>query len=94
MPHILSMKVGALILFPAYIEYINYASGFMTADFPWANDFFSSFLSNPSDFTSLPFSVFYANMNLASQYLLALCAIVFFIILTFIICRACDSIQR
>ena len=36
-PHILAMKCGALILFPTYLEYYDYCSGFMIADIPWAN---------------------------------------------------------
>lgn len=36
-PHIFALKAGALILYPTYIEYINYCTGFMTADLPWLN---------------------------------------------------------
>ena len=36
-PHVLAFKVGALLLFPTYLEYVQYCLGFMTADFPWAN---------------------------------------------------------
>jgi hypothetical protein len=33
-PHICAFKVGALLLYPVYIEYIDYFSGFMFIDFP------------------------------------------------------------
>ena len=36
-PHILALKTGALILYPTYGEYVDFCSGFMTADLPWAN---------------------------------------------------------
>ena len=34
-PHIFSLKCGALALYPTYAEYVNYCYGFMTADLPW-----------------------------------------------------------
>jgi hypothetical protein len=50
-PHILAFKVGALLLYPTYIEYINYCTGFMYADFPWLNKFFGSNLSDGRDYS-------------------------------------------
>lgn len=36
-PHILALKAGVLILYPTYIEYYDYCSGYMVGDLPWAN---------------------------------------------------------
>ena len=80
-PHILAFKVGALLLFPTYFEYINYCSGFMYADFPWLNRFFGEKLADQRDIEPDAYSIFYDNMNLASMYLLALSI---FILLAFI----------
>ena len=90
-PHILSMKVGALILFPTYIEYIDYSSGFMSADLPYLNDYFGSVLSDSSETIPLPYSVFYTNLNLASQYLLPLCVCVLLIIITLLVGKSCEA---
>ena len=83
------MKVGALILFPTYIEYIDYSRGFMAADLPYLNDYFGSVLSDSSETVPLPYAVFYTNMNLGSQYLLALSVCCFLIFLTYLIGMSC-----
>lgn len=44
--HILALKTGVLILFPTYVEYYDYCSGFMVADFPWANSDIGAAVSN------------------------------------------------
>lgn len=90
-PHILSMKVGALILFPTYVEYIDYASGFMSADLPYLNHYFGSVLSDSSETVPLPYSVFYINMNLASQYILPLCVCVLLIIIALLVGKSCEA---
>ena len=43
----------------------------MTADFPWLNDTFASALSNPSDLSPSPYSLYYVSLSIASTYLLA-----------------------
>jgi hypothetical protein len=84
-PHILSLKVGALILYPTYLEYINFCYGFMFADFPWLNSYFGSNLGDPRDKLPEPYSFFYINMNFGSTYLLAFFVIILFIIVGLII---------
>lgn len=44
-PHILLYKSIVLAVYPAYGELISYCAGFMTADLPWLNLYFSEFLS-------------------------------------------------
>jgi hypothetical protein len=78
-PHILSLKVGALLFYPTYLEYINFCYGFMLADLPWLNDYFGYNLGDPRDIQPEAYSIFYINMNFASTYLLA-----FFIIILLI----------
>lgn len=85
MPHIFAFKVGALLLFPTYFEYINYCSGFMYADFPWLNRFFGEKLSDSRDTTPDPYSLFYDNMNLASMYLLPLSIFILLFIITVLV---------
>lgn len=85
MPHILCFKVGALLLFPTYFEYINYCSGFMYADFPWLNRYFGSLLSDERDAAPLAFKFFFTNMNLGSMYLLAVSVLILLTIITFIV---------
>lgn len=85
MPHIMAFKVGALLLFPTYIEYINYCSGFMYADFPWLNRFFGETLSDKRDISPAPYSLFFDNMNLASMYLLAFSILVLLVIIIVLI---------
>jgi hypothetical protein len=75
-PHILALKVGALLLFPTYVEYVSYCSGFMYVDLPWLNSFFAINLADARDRSPSAYSLFYTNMNFASMYLFALCIIV------------------
>lgn len=70
-PHIFALKAGAMILYPTYREYINYCTGFMTADLPWINDILGEIFGNDADYTPSPFKVFYMNMNMGSTYFLA-----------------------
>jgi hypothetical protein len=44
--HIFAIKTCSLVLFPVFSEYINYCYGFMTADLPWANSFYTNYLAN------------------------------------------------
>lgn len=93
-PHILCMKTGALLLFPVQVEYINYAKGFMVADFPWLNSYFGAALSQESDYSPLPYQLHYINMNIASQYLLALTVIVLLGFLGWLIGKSCNSEEK
>lgn len=84
-PHILAFKVGALLLFPTYFEYISYCSGFMYADFPWLNRFFGSQLADSRDTSPAAYSLFYDNRNLASMYLLALSIFILLVIVAVLV---------
>ena len=84
-PHILAFKVGALLLFPTYLEYVQFCSGFMYADFPWLNSYFGDIFGSYTDATPLPFLVFYVNMNLGSMYMLASAVVIVFMALTLIL---------
>lgn len=90
-PHILAFKVGALLLYPTFMEYIQFSSGFMAADFPWLNFTFGNALSDSRDESPVPYSVFYINMNLASTYLLACFVILIFVLVTFLIGKKCEK---
>lgn len=70
-PHILAFKVGAILLYPTYLEYVQFCSGFMYADFPWLNSVFGEAMANESDLSPMGYRVFYVNMNIASMYFLA-----------------------
>lgn len=91
MPHILAHKVGALLVYPTYLEFISYCSGFMYADFPWMNTLFGETLSDPRDKVPLAYRMFYVNMNVAGMYLLALCVLV---ILVFVGILVGQSVQQ
>ena len=39
--HILFLKTPVLALYPTYAELIDYCAGFMVADMPWLNNYFS-----------------------------------------------------
>ena len=69
--HILFLKTPVLMVYPTYVELINYCSGFMMADFPWLNSIFGPALSEPTDLTPLPYLLFYTSLSFASTYLLA-----------------------
>jgi len=74
-PHILAIKFGALALFPSFAEYINYCSGFMTADFPWLNSLFGEKLGNSMEIIPNPYAMYFTNLSVVSTYLLAIIAI-------------------
>ena len=93
-PHILAMKCGALILFPTYVEYFDYCSGFMNADFPWANTAIGEALGNESDNQPFAYAVFFGNMNFASMYLIAFSVILLLALLTFIIFKRLNDKDR
>ena len=86
-PHILAMKCGALILFPTYVEYFDYCSGFMNADFPWANAAVGAALGNESDSQPFAYAVFFTNMNFASMYLIAFSVILLMVLVVFLVCK-------
>ena len=88
-PHVLAFKIGALLLFPTFMEYIQYCSGFMYADFPFLNAFFGSKLSDARDESPEPYAFFYTNMNLASMHLLACIAILAFVGVTVLVGKFC-----
>lgn len=69
------------MLYPAFGELIDYCDGFMFADLPWFNKVFASSLTDPLDSTPAPYLLFYANLNIASTFLLP----IMFIILAFIV---------
>ena len=84
-PHVFALKTGILILFPVYIEYYDYCSGFMVADFPWANIDVGSAISNEADSQPFPYATVYSNMNFASMYLIAFSVIVFLALILFVL---------
>lgn len=71
-PHVLLMKIPAMVIYPTLGGYISYCYGFTFLDFPWLNNYFSSILSISSDKSPPSFQMFYNNLNLSSTYLLAL----------------------
>jgi hypothetical protein len=73
-PHVLLLKIPAMVIYPSLGGYIDYCYGFTYIDLPWLNGFFSSILSNLSDESPAPFKMFYKNLSMASTYLLALSA--------------------
>jgi hypothetical protein len=70
-PHILLMKVPAMVIYPSFGGFINYCYGFSLIDIPFLNSFFSLALTNQSDQSPPSFKMFYNNLNIASTYLLA-----------------------
>jgi hypothetical protein len=90
-PHIMAFKVGALLLYPTFIEYIDYCSGFMFADFFWLNRYFGSILADNRERQPASFSVFYTNMNIASMYLLPLGILAILGLLGFVVSQTCAS---
>jgi hypothetical protein len=68
----------------AYMEYIDYCYGFLSADLPWLNTF-TSFMSSNSDLSPNSYLLFYSNMTLASTYLSALGLILLITIILLII---------
>lgn len=70
-PHVLLLKVPALLISPSLGGYINYCYGFSYIDLPWLNSFFSEKLTNLADVSPSSFRLSYVNMNFASTYLLA-----------------------
>ena len=86
----LSLKGGALILYPTYKEYAEFCWGFMTADLPWANSFFGGVFGQDGDLTPFPFKVFFTNLNIGSTYFLALTVICLLVAISFLVGRLCD----
>ena len=93
-PHIFAMKCGALILFPTYVEYFDYCSGFMNADFPWANSAIGEALGNESDDKPFAYAVFYSNMNFASMYLIAFSVILLLALIVFIVFKRLNNKEK
>ena len=86
-PHVLAFKVGALLLYPTFMEYIQFCSGFMYADFPFLNSVFGGSLGDPRDLTPAPYAFFYTNMNLGSMYFLAVIVILLMVVVTVLVGR-------
>jgi hypothetical protein len=72
MAHLIILRAPALTVYPSYAELIDYCAGFMVADLPWLNDFFSRLVADPTDSSPLPYLLFYRSLSLASTYPLAL----------------------
>lgn len=87
-PHLFAYKIGALLLYPTYIEYMQFCYGFMAADFPWANKPLGEALGNFRDISPQAYKVFYTNMNLGSMHFIASCIALFLFLLTFTIGKA------
>ena len=71
LPHILAIKCAALSLYPTFSEYINFCSGFMTADIPWFNQYFGTKFGDSLDLSPHPIRLHYTNMSLVSTYFVA-----------------------
>ena len=93
-PHIFALKAGALILYPTYREYINYCTGFMTADLPWLNDIFGGVFGNDADETPSPYKVFYVNLNIGSTYFLAFLTILVVGLVLFAVAKLAKKEER
>jgi hypothetical protein len=63
----------------------------MWADLFWLNKVFASHLADKRDHSPPSFSVFFANMNIASMYLLNLCVLAFVGSIAFIISKKCKQ---
>lgn len=37
LPQVMSLKAPAFFIYPSYMEFVYYCSGFMVADLPWLN---------------------------------------------------------
>lgn len=79
-PHIMMVKIPAMVIYPSLGGYINYCYGFTMLDFPWLNNYFSEMLSYTWELAPSSFKIFYNNLNISSTYLLAL--IIFVILYT------------
>lgn len=71
-PHIILMKVPAMVIYPSYGAYISYCYGFSLIDIPIFNEYFSDKLTDSADSSPASFQMFYNNLNLASTYLFPL----------------------
>lgn len=87
-PHLLSLKTVALMVFPLYPQVVHFCTGLMSADLPWLAPYYASSLATSSDLSPQGFQLFYLNLNIASTYLGGL---VIFIVLLLI---GCLSINR
>ena len=81
LPHVLLLKVPAMVIYPTFGDYINYCYGFTLLDFPWVNEVLSKILSNQGDTAPAGYLMFYLNLSLASTYLVAVGIFLFLIIL-------------
>jgi hypothetical protein len=70
--HVFVIKCGALAVYPAYPEYINFCYGWMMMDLPWANDVFSEIFGDASDYAPEPYLMYYSTINICSTCLLAM----------------------
>jgi hypothetical protein len=71
-PHVLAMKMPALLMYPMYVEYVEYGYGWMSADFPWANAFFASVVSDAGDNIPEVYGVMYQSLSMGSMYMVGL----------------------
>lgn len=74
--HILLLKTPVLMLYPTYVELIDYCSGFTIADMPWFNNMLAGMFSDPRDSTPQPYLLFYTSLSVASTYLLPIVFII------------------
>jgi hypothetical protein len=82
--HIFLLKCGGFIFGLAYMEYLDYCYGFLSADLPWLSNFTLS-LSSISDLSPNSYLLFFANMTLASTYLGALCLVALIAVILIVI---------
>jgi hypothetical protein len=71
-PHVLLMKVPAMVIYPSFGGYINYCYGFSMVDFPMFNSYFSETLTQQLDRSPPSYKMFYNNLNIASTYLVSI----------------------
>lgn len=58
-PHLMLLKIPAMVIYPTLGGYIDFCYGFTFIDLPWLNNFFSIKLSSPTEKSPPSFKMFY-----------------------------------
>ena len=89
--HILFVKTPVFMVYPSYAEMMSYCYGFMAADIPWLNSYFSAHLSEIRDSSPDPYKLYYISLSIASTYLMALVVLIILALVIGIIYLVCES---